>query len=90
MEVAVSQEPVVYEVVDDIAVITLNRPEKMNAMSATLLDELERCFDRAKRDTAVNVALLQGAGRGAPEATLSRCHANARFGGGSSRSSWRG
>ncbi len=52
-----------YEVVDDIAVITLNRPEKMNAMSATLLDELEGCFDRAKRDAAVNVTLLQGAGR---------------------------
>ena len=58
-----SRSPVEYEVVDDIAVITLNRPEKMNAMSASLLDELERCFDRAKRDTAVNVALLQGAGR---------------------------
>lgn len=52
-----------YEVVDDIAVITLNRPEKMNAMSASLLDELEARFDHAKRDATVNVALLQGAGR---------------------------
>jgi enoyl-CoA hydratase len=59
----VSQELVEYEVVDDIAVITLNRPEKMNAMSASLLDELENRFDRAKRDAGVNVALLQGAGR---------------------------
>ncbi|MDG2111419.1 MAG: enoyl-CoA hydratase-related protein [Actinomycetota bacterium] len=58
-----SQELVEYEVVDDIAVITLNRPEKMNAMSASLLDELENRFDRAKRDAGVNVALLQGAGR---------------------------
>ncbi len=57
------QKPVEYDTVDDIAVITLNRPEKMNAMSTSLLDELERCFDRAKRDPAVHVALLQGAGR---------------------------
>lgn len=55
--------PVTYEVVDDIAVITLNRPEKMNAMSASLLDELEDCFSRAKKDDTVQVALLQGAGR---------------------------
>jgi enoyl-CoA hydratase len=59
----VDQKPVEYDTVDDIAVITLNRPEKMNAMSTSLLDELERCFDRAKRDPAVHVALLQGAGR---------------------------
>ena len=46
-----------------IATVTLNRPEKMNAMSASLLDQLEACFDRAKRDPEVIVALLQGAGR---------------------------
>ena len=49
-----SEELVTYEVVDDIAVITLNRPDKMNAMSASLLDELEGRFDRAKRDDAVS------------------------------------
>jgi enoyl-CoA hydratase len=58
-----TNELVTYEVTDGIAVITLNRPEKMNAMSASLLDQLESCFDRAKRDAQVNVALLQGAGR---------------------------
>lgn len=57
-----SEPLVAYEVVDDIAVITLNRPEKRNAMSASLLDELEERFAAAKADPAVAVALLQGAG----------------------------
>jgi enoyl-CoA hydratase len=54
---------VTFEAVDDIGVITLNRPEKMNAMSASLLDELEDRFSMAKADRAVAVVLLQGAGR---------------------------
>jgi enoyl-CoA hydratase len=59
-----STEPAVtYEVRDNIAVITLNRPEKLNAMSASLLDELEATFTRAKKDDACSVVLLQGAGR---------------------------
>ena len=58
-----SQPLVDYEVVDGIAVITLNRPEKMNAMSASLLDDLEERFAAAKADAEVSVALLQGAGR---------------------------
>lgn len=57
------QALVTYEVFDDIGVITLNRPEKMNAMSASLLDELEDRFSMAKADRSVAVVLLQGAGR---------------------------
>ncbi|MEL6982539.1 MAG: enoyl-CoA hydratase-related protein [Actinomycetota bacterium] len=57
------QALVEYEVVDDIGVITLNRPEKMNAMSASLLTELEERFATAKADNDVSVVLLQGAGR---------------------------
>lgn len=52
-----------YEVDDRIAILTLNRPEKLNAMSRTLLDELELAFAEAKRDDEVSVVLLRGAGR---------------------------
>lgn len=55
--------PVTYEVTDNIAVITLNRPEKINAMSASLLDALEDAFTMAKKDDRAKVVLLQGAGR---------------------------
>lgn len=58
-----NQPLVDYEVVENIGVITLNRPDKMNAMSASLLDELEDRFKTAKTDQAVRVVLLQGAGR---------------------------
>ena len=52
-----------YSVSERIATITLNRPEKLNAMSATLLNELEEAFTAAKRDDDVAVVLLTGAGR---------------------------
>lgn len=54
---------VLYEVADRIATITLNRPEKLNAMSRSLLGELEAAFARAKTDRDVAVVLLEGAGR---------------------------
>ncbi len=54
---------VLYSVDERICTITLNRPEKLNAMSATLLNELEDAFGAAKVDQAVSVVLLKGAGR---------------------------
>jgi len=56
-------DQVLYEVSDKIATITLNRPEKLNAMSQSLLDDLEGAFDRAKDDSSAKVVLLKGAGR---------------------------
>ncbi|MDG1489365.1 MAG: enoyl-CoA hydratase/isomerase family protein [Actinomycetota bacterium] len=56
-------DQVLYDVSDKIATITLNRPEKLNAMSQSLLDDLERAFDRAKDDSSAKVVLLKGAGR---------------------------
>jgi len=52
-----------YSVDERICTITLNRPEKLNAMSRTLLDELEVAFAAAKADREVSVVLLKGAGR---------------------------
>lgn len=54
---------VLYEVSDKIGTITLNRPEKLNAMSRSLLNELEATFEYAKIDPNVKVVLLKGSGR---------------------------
>jgi enoyl-CoA hydratase/carnithine racemase len=57
-----SQE-IIYSVEDSIATITLNRPERMNALTHELEAELHRTFDRADADRAVRVIILTGAGR---------------------------
>src|SRR5215510_9857132 len=57
-----SQE-ILYSVEDSIATITLNRPDRMNALTHELEAELHRIFDRADADRAVRVIILTGAGR---------------------------
>ncbi|NWJ25336.1 enoyl-CoA hydratase/isomerase family protein [Rhizobium sp. RM] len=45
-----------------IATIRLNRPEKLNALTLAMYDDLGRAFAEAGRDDAVNVVVLTGAG----------------------------
>src|ERR1700716_3897876 len=52
-----------YSVEESIATITLNRPERMNALTHELEAELHRTFERADADRAVRVIILTGAGR---------------------------
>jgi enoyl-CoA hydratase/carnithine racemase len=52
-----------YEVSDHIATITLNRPERMNTISAAMLDELTQALVRANQDPAARVVVLTGTGR---------------------------
>ena len=47
---------------DAIAVITLNRPEKRNALNATLRDEIRAALEELEADDAVSVAIITGAG----------------------------
>ncbi|HSJ99295.1 MAG TPA: enoyl-CoA hydratase-related protein [Myxococcota bacterium] len=47
-----------------IATITLNRPDRLNAISPTLLDALSEALLEADRDRDVRVIVLTGAGRG--------------------------
>lgn len=55
-------ETVVYESSDGIATVTLNRPERMNALSRTMMGDLERIFyDIARRDEP-QCLILTGAG----------------------------
>ncbi|MEM6701932.1 MAG: enoyl-CoA hydratase [Acidobacteriota bacterium] len=57
-------ENLTYEVADPIATITLNRPERLNALTGPLLEELARAIGEAENDPAVVAILLTGAGRG--------------------------
>jgi len=58
-------EPVVLREVggDGVALLTLNRPQAMNALSRELLDELARAIDALAADPSVRVLILTGAGR---------------------------
>lgn len=57
-------EPVVlYEVDDKVGIITLNRPDKLNAISAELQRALLDAFHRADADPATSVVLLRAEGR---------------------------
>ncbi len=51
-----------YEVRDAIATITLNRPERRNAMSVELLDRLDEVWRQFDADDSTRVAVLTGAG----------------------------
>jgi enoyl-CoA hydratase len=57
-------ETILYEVDDRVATVTLNRPEKLNAITPTLQRELLAALRRAAEDDAVRVAVVRGAGRG--------------------------
>lgn len=51
-----------YQVKDRIAFITMNRPEKRNALNHELVRELKQAFDKAAEDTAAKVIVLRANG----------------------------
>ena len=56
-------ETVLYECLKNIGYITLNRPEKHNALSSQLLDDIDAVFDYAEADNNAKVIVLKGAGK---------------------------
>lgn len=57
-------QTIIYEAVDTgIVRVTLNRPEKLNAMNDRLLGELDAAFDEFERDASASVLVIRGAGR---------------------------
>ena len=52
-----------YEAADGVAAITLNRPEKLNAMNRPMRDEICAAADAAEADENVSVILIRGEGR---------------------------
>src|SRR6266581_6633344 len=58
-----SFEQIRYEVEEGVCTVTLDRPEKLNALTSTMLGELVAAFDRADADDAVRAVIVTGAGR---------------------------
>lgn len=56
-------ETLAFAVQDGVAIITLNRPDKLNAFNGRMGDELIAAFDRTDADDAVRAVVVTGAGR---------------------------
>ena len=56
-------EPVLYEVRDKVAIVTLNRPEILNALDEQLRATLLQVLHKAEDDTEVRAIVLTGSGR---------------------------
>jgi enoyl-CoA hydratase/carnithine racemase len=55
---------IICDVVDRIATVTLNRPDKLNAFTNTMMREVIDAFDRTDADDDVRAVIVTGAGRG--------------------------
>lgn len=53
---------ILYEVMDNVAWITINRPEVKNAFREQTLDELAEAFNRTREDPSIAAAVVSGAG----------------------------
>ncbi|MGE0686718.1 MAG: enoyl-CoA hydratase/isomerase family protein, partial [Dehalococcoidia bacterium] len=59
-----SYEFLTFEKQDHVAILTLNRPEKLNALSPALRQEMFDVCDEVRRDDDVRALIITGAGRG--------------------------
>jgi enoyl-CoA hydratase len=77
-----AQDLVLYEADAKIGIVTLNRPDKLNALNQELRRELAAALTKADEDAATSVVVLRGAGR-------SFCVGYDIGGGGSGNEEWR-
>src|SRR5215468_10969657 len=57
-------ETIKYEVSEQILTITLNRPDKLNAFTGKMMEEMIDAFDAADKDDNIRAIIVTGAGRG--------------------------
>jgi enoyl-CoA hydratase len=71
-------ETLLFEIQNRIATITVNRPDKLNALNGVVITELGRAADQVEKEDAIRAAILTGAGpkafvAGADISELARC-----------------
>ena len=54
---------ILYDVEDNIATITLHRPDRMNAFTGTMMREMIDAFDQVDADDDVRAVIVTGSGR---------------------------
>jgi len=59
-----SHETILFETREHVAILTLNRPERLNAINATLRTEVSEAVREAHADDTVRVLIVTGTGRG--------------------------
>src|SRR5438105_7651489 len=57
-------QEILYDVDGPVLTITLNRPDKLNAFTFTMMNELIDAFDQADADDDIRAVIVTGAGRG--------------------------
>ena len=57
-----SLDKMLYSVAENIAILTINRPERRNALDAETLEQINVLMDRAENDEKVRVILINGKG----------------------------
>ena len=57
------EQAVLFEVTDQIALITLNRPDRRNALNQALLSQLFDAIERVANDDGIRVAVITGKGK---------------------------
>ncbi|MGH6970598.1 MAG: enoyl-CoA hydratase-related protein, partial [Caulobacteraceae bacterium] len=78
-----SYEAILYEMRGPVAVITLNRPERLNAIGQAVREEVHAAVQAAHDDDAIRAAVITGAGKGfCSGADLSGAAARMASGGG--------
>src|SRR5947199_2067518 len=60
--VAMSYQTLLFEIKDGVALITINRPDKLNALNDQVVDELADAAERVATEDAIKGAILTGAG----------------------------
>ena len=58
-----AEDSVLIDIDGPVAIVTLNRPKSLNALSTGMLERLEACFVKLQGRSTVQVAILTGAGR---------------------------
>ena len=57
-----SSEPLIYEQDEHVAIIRFNRPDKLNALTPAMMQELDRLLDQINADDEVRCLVITGVG----------------------------